>query len=62
MKHPLEMDLHDTDQLRIDELEQQVLTLSVDLENAQDRLAECECELEDMTIQHDNCQAENDPS
>lgn len=46
MKHPAEMDLHDMDKLRIDELEQQVLTLTVDLENAQDRQAECECTLE----------------
>lgn len=62
MKHPAETDLHDLDKLRIDELERDNLVLTYDLEHAQDRLAECECALEDMTIQHDNCQAENDPS
>ena len=48
MKHPTELDLHDADKLRIDELEQQVLTLSVNLDNALDTLTQCAEELKEV--------------
>lgn len=63
MKHPEELDLHDLDKLRIAELEATITELTFDLEAAQDRISEldnqlsqCEVDLEDVTIQRDNCE------
>lgn len=47
MKHPAELDLHDIDKMEIDELEQQNIVLSVDLANAEEKIAELEFALQE---------------
>lgn len=42
--------LYDMDKIIIEQLEQEVLTLTIDLANIQDALAGCECELEEVKL------------
>lgn len=57
---PAELDLHDADKLEIERLEQENITLKVDLDNLRDKLGETEVALTEATFALEECRDRGD--